>query len=139
MLDVFPGRMPGACALMSAAYSMRLEAMKAPPAYVVAGSLFVGDVRVFGEDGALDGKTQHHPQASRATYLERRMTFLEVGGPIADGDDGNSLRACERVKDQTASTTLARQSTNRMATQTELCPSARIMISTRSIAASCTQ
>jgi hypothetical protein len=50
VLELFPGRQPGACALMSAAYSWALEKLGAPPGYVVAGSLYVGDTRVFGEE-----------------------------------------------------------------------------------------
>jgi hypothetical protein len=56
VLELFPGRMPGACSPMSAMYSIALEAMGERPAYVIAGSLYVGDTRVFGEDGELDGK-----------------------------------------------------------------------------------
>jgi hypothetical protein len=62
VLELFPGRQPGACALMSAAYSWALEKLGAPPGYVVAGSLYVGDTRVFGEDGQFDGK-QRFPQS----------------------------------------------------------------------------
>ncbi len=58
VLEIFPGREPGACCLMSAIYLLALEKMEGPPAYVVAGSLYVGDTCVFGEDGELDGKTR---------------------------------------------------------------------------------
>lgn len=56
VLDLMPGRMAHACALMSAAYSIALEKLDAPRGYVVAGSLCVGDTRVFGKDGELDWK-----------------------------------------------------------------------------------
>jgi hypothetical protein len=55
VLQHFPPR-PGACMLMSAIYAMRLESMKAPPAYVVAGSVYAAGKRVFGEDGPINGK-----------------------------------------------------------------------------------
>jgi hypothetical protein len=48
VLTMFP-TMPGACAMMSAVYSLRLEKLGAPPAYVVASSLFLGDTRIFGD------------------------------------------------------------------------------------------
>jgi hypothetical protein len=57
VLTMFP-TMPGACAMMSAVYSLRLEKLGAPAAYVFAGSLFVGDTRVFGDDGSIDWKTR---------------------------------------------------------------------------------
>jgi hypothetical protein len=56
VLDVFPGRMPGQCALMSALYSLALEKLGSQRGYVVAGSLYIGDKRVFGEDKEFDGK-----------------------------------------------------------------------------------
>jgi hypothetical protein len=57
-LDLFPGRMPHACALMSAVYFVALEKLEAPHAYVVAGSLYVGNTRVFGEDGDINWKSR---------------------------------------------------------------------------------
>ncbi|WP_156918354.1 hypothetical protein [Bradyrhizobium sp. Cp5.3] len=56
VLKIFPGRMPGQCALMSALYSLALEKLGSQRSYVVAGSLYIGDKRVFGEDNEFDGK-----------------------------------------------------------------------------------
>jgi hypothetical protein len=56
VLGLFPGRMAGQCALMSAAYSIALEKLGTQPGYVVAGSLYIGDKRIFGEDKDFDGK-----------------------------------------------------------------------------------
>ena len=52
---MFPGRIPGACMLMSAAYSMLLEKLELARGYVVAGSLYVSETRIFGEDEPFDG------------------------------------------------------------------------------------
>jgi hypothetical protein len=57
LLTMFP-TMPAACAMMSAVYALRLEKVEAAPAYVVAGSLFVGETRVFGENGEINGRTR---------------------------------------------------------------------------------
>jgi hypothetical protein len=54
-LGVFPGRMPGQCALMSALYSLALEKLGSQRGYVVAGSLYIGDKRIFGEGRPFDG------------------------------------------------------------------------------------
>jgi hypothetical protein len=56
VLHMFPGRMPGQCVLMSALYSVALAKLGSQPGYVVAGPLYIGDKRVFGEDGEFDGK-----------------------------------------------------------------------------------
>lgn len=56
VLLLFKTPIPGACCVMSAAYSVMLEAAAEKPAYVVAGSLYVGDTRIFGEDGEFDGE-----------------------------------------------------------------------------------
>lgn len=56
VLKVFSGRVPGQCALMSALYSLALEKLGTKPGYVVAGSLYVGDRRIFGEYCKFDGK-----------------------------------------------------------------------------------
>jgi hypothetical protein len=56
VLQLFPGRIPYACCLMSAVYSVMLEHVGTKPAYVVAGSLYAGDTRIFGEEGEFDGK-----------------------------------------------------------------------------------
>ena len=56
VLRAFPGRMPGQCALMSALYSLALEKLDSQRGYVVAGSLYIGDKRVFGQDNELVGK-----------------------------------------------------------------------------------
>jgi hypothetical protein len=53
VLLVFPP-MPGACAVMSAAYAARLQTVTDAPVYVVAGALSVGGDRVFGGDRATD-------------------------------------------------------------------------------------
>src|SRR5262249_6205703 len=42
--------------LMSAAYIWALEKLGSHPAYLVAGDLYIGDKRIFGEDGVFDGK-----------------------------------------------------------------------------------
>jgi hypothetical protein len=55
VLNVFPGRMPGQCALMSALCSLALERLGLQRGYVVAGSLYIGDKRVF-EDEKFDSK-----------------------------------------------------------------------------------
>jgi hypothetical protein len=56
VLNVFPGRMPGQCALTSALYSLALEKLGSQRGYVAAGSLYIGDKRVLGEDKEFDGK-----------------------------------------------------------------------------------
>ncbi len=56
VLGLFPDRMAGQCALMSAAYSIALEKLGTQPGYVVAGSLYIGDKRIFGDDKEFDGK-----------------------------------------------------------------------------------
>jgi hypothetical protein len=56
VLKAFPGRMPRQCALMSALYSLALEKLDSRRGYVVAGSLYIDDKRVFGEDKEFDGK-----------------------------------------------------------------------------------
>ena len=58
VLQLFPGRTSYACCLMSAAYSVMLEHVGTKPAYVVAGSLYAGDMRIFGEDVEFDGKAR---------------------------------------------------------------------------------
>ena len=57
LLQTFP-TMPAACVMMSAFYSLRLEKIGAAPDYVVAGSLYVGDRRVFGEERLINGKAR---------------------------------------------------------------------------------
>jgi hypothetical protein len=47
---------PGACTLMSALYSLVLEKKAAPPAFVVAGQLCIGESRIFGEEDEIDGE-----------------------------------------------------------------------------------
>jgi hypothetical protein len=41
---------------MSAVYSLVLEKKSSPPAYVVAGQLWIGETRVFGEEAPIDGQ-----------------------------------------------------------------------------------
>lgn len=48
VLDVFPS-IPGACALMSAAFAVRLAQMLTAPVHVVAGTLTVENEPVFGQ------------------------------------------------------------------------------------------
>jgi hypothetical protein len=63
LLKHFP-TVPGACVIMSTLFAWQLEKLGLPPAYVVAGSLyvvgsrFVGDTRVFGEAARLDGNAR---------------------------------------------------------------------------------
>jgi hypothetical protein len=56
VLGLFPGRMAGQCTLTSPAYSIALEKLRTQPGYVVAGSLYIGDKRIFGDDKEFDGK-----------------------------------------------------------------------------------
>ena len=56
IMVLFSKPIVGACCAMSAAYSVMLDAVANKPAYVVAGSLYVGDTRIFGEEGEFDGK-----------------------------------------------------------------------------------
>jgi hypothetical protein len=42
---------PGACAMMSAMYTARMEQYTKAPVYMVAGNLFIHGTRVFGYDG----------------------------------------------------------------------------------------
>jgi len=48
----------GACALMSAVCTWRMEKLGLPPAYVVAGLLYVGQTRVFGDGSSIDGRNR---------------------------------------------------------------------------------
>jgi hypothetical protein len=50
VLELFPGQMAGQCALMSACYVWTIEKLGGQPAYMVTGSLHIGDKRIFGED-----------------------------------------------------------------------------------------
>ncbi len=55
---------PGACLLMSALIASRTADMTSYPTYVVAGSLAVGRVRIFGQDTLTNGSelfSQDHP------------------------------------------------------------------------------
>jgi hypothetical protein len=56
VLCLFSGQQAGQCALMSAACVCAIEHLGTQPAYMVAGSLYTGDKRIFGEDGEFDGK-----------------------------------------------------------------------------------
>jgi hypothetical protein len=80
VLKTFPGRAPGACALMSAVFSVLLENKVAQRGYVVAGSLYVGGTRVFGEDGALDGKARF----SQSEFSWDGHAWLVFGNLLAD-------------------------------------------------------
>ncbi len=53
VLEFFPS-VAGACMIMSAALASRIEIITSCPAYVVAGSLFIGDSRIFGADSQVD-------------------------------------------------------------------------------------
>jgi hypothetical protein len=63
LLKHFP-TVPGACVMMSTLLACKLEKLALPPAYVVAGSLYVvgsrflGETRIFGEVARLDGKAR---------------------------------------------------------------------------------
>lgn len=54
LLKHFPP-MAGACMAMSAMHAVLLETPVKQRAYVAVGSLYVGDVRVFGDDAPVDG------------------------------------------------------------------------------------
>ena len=75
------------------------------------------------------------PLIMRAHFARRWVLLNEVEFPEREEGDRNSPRR-EWLKDQTANAVLAIHSTKRIATQTELCPSARMMISTLSMEAS---
>jgi hypothetical protein len=53
LLKVFP-KIPGACALMSAAYAVQLERVVDAPVQVVLGTLTVESTPVFGDGAAID-------------------------------------------------------------------------------------
>ena len=55
ILTVFPPA-AGACLLLSASIAVRTASLTSYPAYVAAGSLAVGRVRVFGEDAPWNGR-----------------------------------------------------------------------------------
>jgi hypothetical protein len=57
LLIHFP-KLPGPCEVMSALFACNMEKLGLPPAYVIAGSLYVGETRVFGEDSDIDGKNR---------------------------------------------------------------------------------
>jgi hypothetical protein len=48
---------PGTCALMSAVYAARMQSVATAPVYVVAGTLSVRGVAVFGDGRPFDGKS----------------------------------------------------------------------------------
>lgn len=81
VLSVFPRRMPGQCALMSALYSLALEKLGSQRGYVVVGSLYIGDKRVFGEDKKFDGK----------------KLFSEFRTSIGTGMQGSSMAIGSRM------------------------------------------
>lgn len=54
LLRIFP-KIPGACALMSAAFAVQLERVLGAPIQVVAGTLTVESEPVFGDQSNLDG------------------------------------------------------------------------------------
>jgi hypothetical protein len=56
VLKVFAGRTPGQCAPMSALYSLAMEKLSSQRGYAVAGSLYIGDKPVFGEEKEFDSK-----------------------------------------------------------------------------------
>jgi|ERR1044072_6837141 hypothetical protein len=70
---------PGACVMMSALYAQRLRS-KGVPAYVVAGTLSVQGVRVFGTDVPFDGKTAF----SESNLDWDGHAWVVVGGHVAD-------------------------------------------------------
>ena len=54
-LVVLP-RLPGACLMMSALIASRTASLTTYPAYVAAGTLSVGRIRIFGDDAPFDGR-----------------------------------------------------------------------------------
>jgi hypothetical protein len=65
---------------MSALYSCSLESATRAPVFVVAGSLFVGQTRVFGEDSEINGKERF----SRCDSSWDGHAWLVMGDYIAD-------------------------------------------------------
>jgi hypothetical protein len=80
LLDIFPKDVPGACAVMSALYASQLEFKTRVPVFVVAGSLFVGQTRVFGDDTKINGKER----LSRSDSSWDGHVWLVMGHCIAD-------------------------------------------------------
>ena len=78
VLKMFPGRKPGACALMSAVYSLALEKLGTQSGYVVAGSLYIGEKRIFGEDGEFDAKPNRRAHYIDPQFGQRRPAHLVV-------------------------------------------------------------
>ncbi len=80
LLSIFPKDIPGACAIMSALYASRLEFETHVPVFVIAGSLFVGQTRVFGDDTVINGKERF----SRSDSSWDGHAWLVMGHCIAD-------------------------------------------------------
>jgi hypothetical protein len=80
VLNIFPGRKPGACALMSALYSLALEKLGTQSGYVVAGSLYIGEKRIFGDDGEFNGK----PAFSESNLDWNGHAWIVYGDWLAD-------------------------------------------------------
>ncbi len=72
LLKVFPKR-PGACIVMSALYALGIrKAAPHVPTYVIAGDLFVGESRVFGDDSDVNGEVRFshsHPSWDGHAWL----------------------------------------------------------------------
>jgi hypothetical protein len=71
---------PGACVLMSVTYAIWLGKRIAAPAYVVVGSLFVKDKRIFGEDGEINGAERF----SRSDFSWDGHAWVVLGSYIAE-------------------------------------------------------
>jgi hypothetical protein len=81
VLGLFPGRMAGQCALMSAAYSIALEKLGTRPGYVAAGSLYIGDKRIYGEDKEFDGNvlfSKSNPDWNGHAWIVSRDYLADV-------------------------------------------------------------
>ncbi len=78
--------------IMSALYAVMLEKRFEAKAFVVAGSLYVDDKRIFGEDSNVDGQT-----FSKSNPSWDGHGWLAVGDFIADISARRSYGAAARV------------------------------------------
>ncbi|MGA3307387.1 MAG: hypothetical protein ABSD08_02065 [Xanthobacteraceae bacterium] len=74
--------------IMSALYAVMLEKRFEAKAFVVAGSLYVDDKRIFGEDSNVDGQT-----FSKSNPSWDGHGWLAVGDFIADISVGRTARS----------------------------------------------
>ncbi|MDR3463681.1 MAG: hypothetical protein P4L76_15335 [Beijerinckiaceae bacterium] len=79
LLTIFPN-IPAACIMMSALYALQMQSTTGHAAYVVAGALWVGQIRIFGEDTPLNGSARFS-QSSRSWDGHAWVMF---GSYIAD-------------------------------------------------------